>query len=140
MKVKIELSKVYTGTNLIDFLEGHMEGKEIIYIKLCEDEKFRIKEAKHIYKYLEELSYLRGKEHYELKNEQMDKHTFLIGVYLRLIMDLQLRHNSNIPKGMFDYWEIDDIFEEISYVEFQETLFIETRKRYIQWHGCQCYE
>ena len=131
--MKIELSKVYTGTNLIDFLEGHIEGKEIIYIKLCKDEKFRIKEAKHIYKYLEELSHLRSNEHYEFRNEKMDKHTFLIGVYLHLIMDLQLRHNGNIPKGMFDYWEIDEIFDEISYIEFQETLFIETRKRYIHY-------
>jgi len=53
MKVKIELSKVYTGTNLIDFLEGYREGIKIYYVKLCKDEKFRIKEAKCIYKYLE---------------------------------------------------------------------------------------
>ena len=53
--MEMELSKVYTGTNLIDFLEGHIEGKEIIYIKICKDEKFRIKEANRIYKYLEEL-------------------------------------------------------------------------------------
>ena len=131
--MKIELSKVYTGTNLIDFLEGHREGIKIYYVKLCKDEKFRIKEAKGIYKYLEELFDLRSKEHYDFQNTKMDKHTFLIGVYLHLIMDLQMRQNGKIPKGMLDYWVIDDIYDEISYVEFQETLFIETRKRYIHY-------